>query len=111
MLKAPDDLIPTDLPEQKDIQGKGGGSDVAVPENESAEQAGMRGVRGIVEIAIAVHEEQEHVSVPQISAGWNLLGAVLAVLVTERQVPRGVQGHEVEHPRGELVVMDSRVPR
>src|SRR5581483_5884672 len=102
VLKAPDDVIATDQSKQEHIQGEGGGTDIAVPENESAEQTGMRAVRGIVEIAVAVHEEQEHVSVSQVGAGRNLLGAELAVLVSEREVPGRVLGHEVKHPAREL---------
>ena len=90
VLKAPDDVIPADHAEEEHIQGEGGGSDVAVPEDEPAEQAGMRGVGGIVEIAVAVHEEQEHVSVSQVGAGRNPFSAKHAVLVAERQVPRRV---------------------
>jgi hypothetical protein len=61
-------------------------------------RTGMPAVRGIVEIAVAVHAEQKHVSVSQVGAGRNLLGAELAVLVSERQVPCRMLGHEVEHP-------------
>ena len=111
VLKAPDDVISAHQSEQEHIQGEGGGTDIAVPENESAEQTGVRAVRGIVEIAVAVHEEQKHVSVSQVGAGRNLLGAELAVLVSERQVPGRMLGHEVEHPAGELVVMDACVAR
>ena len=111
MLKAPDDVISADHPEQEHIQREGGGTDITVPENESAEQAGVRAVRGIVEIAVAVHEEQKHVSVSQVGAGRNPFGAELAVLVSERQVPGRMLGHEVEHPAGQLVVMDTCVPR
>src|SRR4051794_16558937 len=71
----------------------------------------MRAVRGVVEIAVAVHEEQEHVSVSQVGAGRYLLGAELAVLVSERQVPGRGLGHEVEHPAGELVVVDTCITR
>src|SRR4029079_12667958 len=111
VLKSPDDVIATDQSKQEHIQGESGGTDIAVPKNESAEQTGVRAVRGIVEIAVAVHEEQEHVSVSQVGAGRNLRGAELAVLVSERQVPGRVLGHEVEHPAGELVVMDTCVAR
>ncbi len=71
----------------------------------------MRAVCGIVEIAVAVHEEQKHVSVSQVGAGRNAFGAEFAVLVSERQVPGRVRGHEVEHPAGQLVVMDACVAR
>ena len=71
----------------------------------------MGGVRGIVEITVAVHEEQKHVSVSQVGAGRDPFGAVYAVLVAERQGPRGVCGHEVQHPGGQLVVMDARITR
>jgi hypothetical protein len=56
VLKTPDHVIRADGAKQEEIQGQGGGSDIAVPENEPAEQAGMRGVRGIIEVTIAVHE-------------------------------------------------------
>ena len=65
----------------------------------------------VVEIAVAVHEEQEHVSVSQVGAGRNPFGTEDAVLVAERQVPGRVQGHEVEHPGGQLVVVDACVAR
>src|SRR5207344_1836821 len=100
-----------DHPKQEHVEREGGSTDITVPENESAEQTGVRAVRGIIEIAIAVHEEQKHVSVSQVGAGRNLLGAELAVLVSERQVPGRMLGHEVEHPAGELVVMDACVSR
>ena len=104
-------MISAHRAEQKHIQGEGGGTDIAVPENESAEQTGMRAVRGIVEIAVAVHEEQEHVSVSQVGAGRYFVGAKLPILVPERQGPGRVQGHEVEHPAGELVVVNARITR
>src|SRR4051812_34038411 len=84
VLKSPNQMVSTDHPKQEHVERKGGGTDITVPENESAEQTGVRAVRGIVEIAIAVHEEQKHVSVSQVGAGRNLLGAELAVLVSER---------------------------
>jgi len=65
-------------------EGQGGGADVAVSEHEPTKQSGVRSVGGVVEIAIAVHEEQEHVSVSQIGAGRNPFSAVVAVLVSER---------------------------
>jgi hypothetical protein len=71
----------------------------------------MGGVGGIIEVAVAVHEEQEHVSISQIGAGRNPFGTVHAVLVAERQGPRGVCGHEVQHPGGQLVVVDARITR
>src|SRR6185503_10999474 len=80
-------------------------------EYEAAEQPGVRTVGGIVEIAVAVNEEQEHVSVSQIGAGRNPFGTHDAVLVAERQVPGRMLGHEVEHATGQLVVVDPRVPR
>ena len=43
VLKAPDDVISTNLPKEKHIKSKGGGTDVTVPENESAELTGVRG--------------------------------------------------------------------
>ena len=84
VVKAPDDVIPAHGAEQEHIQGQGGGTDVAVPEDEPAEQAGVRRVGGVVEIAVAVHEEQKHVSVSQIGAGRNAFGTEDAVLVSER---------------------------
>src|SRR5688572_4994034 len=111
MLKAPDDVIPAHSPKQEHIEGEGGGTDIAVPENESAEQAGMGAVRGIVEAAVAVHEEQEHVSISQVGAGRDFLGAELAVLVSEREVPRRMLDHEVEHPGGQLVMVDACIAR
>jgi hypothetical protein len=84
---------------------------VTVPENESAEQAGVSAVCGIVEIAVAVHEEQKHVPVSQVGAGRDAFGTEFAVLVSERQMPGRVRGREVEHPAGQLVVMDACVAR
>ena len=111
VLKAPDDVIAAHGAEQEHIQGEGGGTDVAVPEDEPAEQASVRRVGRVVEITVAVHEEQEHVSISQVGAGRNPFSAEHAVLVAERQVPGGVLGHEVEHPAGQLVVVDACVPR
>ena len=54
VLEAPDDVIAAYRAEQKHIQGEGGGTDVTVPKNESAEQASMRRVGRVVEIAVAV---------------------------------------------------------
>jgi hypothetical protein len=71
----------------------------------------VRSVGGILEITVAVDKKQKHVSISQIGAGRNQLGAIHAVLITERQVPRRVVGHEIEHPGRELVVVDPRVPR
>ena len=68
-------------------------------------------VGGIVEIAIAVHEEQKHVSVSQVGTGRHAFGAKLAVLVSEREVPRRVLDHEIEHPGGQLVVMNACIAR
>ena len=51
---------------------------------EAAEQPGMGAVRGVVEIAVAVHKEQKHVSVSQVGAGRNPFSAEDAVLVAER---------------------------
>ena len=76
MLKAPDDVIPAYHTEQEHIEGEGGGTDITVPENESAEQTGAGAVRGIVEIAVAIHEEQKHVSVSQIGAGRHAFAEV-----------------------------------
>ena len=111
VLKSPDDVIAADHAEQEHIQGEGGGSHIAVPEDEPAEQARLGAVRRIVEVTIAVHEEQEHVSISQVGAGRNPFSAEFAVLVAERQVPGGVGGHEVEHPAGQLVVVDACVAR
>ena len=111
MAKAPDDVIAAHSAEQEYIQGQSGGTDVAVPEHETAEQSSLRTVGGIVEISIAVHEEEEHVSIPQVGTGRNPFSTHDAVLVTERQVPGRVLGHEVEHAVGQLVMVDSRVPR
>ena len=63
-----------------------------------------------VEVTIAVHEEQEHVSVSQVGAGRYPFSAIDAVLVSERQLPRRVIAHEVEHSCCQLVMVDSRVP-
>ena len=68
-------------------------------------------VGGVVEISVAVHEEQEHVSISQVGAGRNPFGTEHAVLVTERQMPGRMLGHEVEHAVGQLVVVDPCVPR
>ena len=111
MLKAPDDVIPAHHTKQEHIEGEGGGTAIAVPENESAQQTGMGAVRGIVEVSVAVHEEQEHVSISQVGAGWYFLGAELAVLVSEWQVPCRVLDHEVEHPAGQLVMVDACIAR
>ena len=111
VLKAPDDVIATNGPKQKHIQGEGGGTHVTVPQDKPAEQARMGAVCGIVEIAVAVHEEQKHVSVPQIGAARNPFSAEFAVLVPEREVPGWMVTHEVEHPTGQLVVMDSCISR
>ena len=111
VLKSPDQMVQAHGPEHKQIQGEGGGADIAVPQNEAAKQSSVGAVRGIVESAVAVHDEQKHVSVSQVGAGWNWFGAVLAVLVAEREVPGRMRGHEVEHPPGELGVVDACVPR
>src|SRR2546430_15365175 len=111
VLKTPDEMIPAHRTKQEYIEGEGGGTHIAVPKNESAEQPGMGAVCGIVEIAVAVHDEQKQVSVPQVGAGWNQLGATHAVLVSERQVPGRVLGHEGEHAAGQLVVLDACISR
>jgi hypothetical protein len=95
---------------QKQIQGEGGGPDIAVAQDEPAEQPGVGAIGGIVEAAIAIDEKQKHVSVSQVGAGRYPFSAVFAVLIRERQVPGGMLGLEVEHPTGQLVVMDARVP-
>jgi hypothetical protein len=56
VLKTPEDVIRAACAIQKQIQGQGGGSNIAVPEYEPAEQAGMGGVGRIVEIAVLIHE-------------------------------------------------------
>jgi hypothetical protein len=70
----------------------------------------VRSIGGIVETSIAVHEEQEHVSVSQVGAGRYPFSAIDAVLVSERQLPSRVIAHEVEHSCCQLVMVDSRVP-
>ncbi len=57
MLEAPDDVVPAHDAEQEHIESQSGGTHVTVPEDEPAEQASMGIVRGIVEIAVSVHEE------------------------------------------------------
>ena len=109
--KAPDHVIRAHGAKQEEIQGQGGGADVAVPKDEPAKHASVRSVGGIIETSIAVHKKQKHVSVSQIGAGRNPFSAMDAVLVSERQLPRRVIGLEVEHSRCQLVVVDSRVPR
>jgi hypothetical protein len=94
----------------RNIQGKGG-PNVAVPENEPAEQPSVRRIGGIFEISVTVHEEQEHVSVSQVGAGRNPFGTEFAVLVPERQMPCRMVAHEVDNPAGQLVVMDTRIAR
>src|SRR5262245_55721174 len=111
MLESPDKMVAAHCAQQEHIQGEGGGTYITVPENESAEQTGVGAVRGIVEVAVAVHDKQKHVSISQVGAGWNFLGAELAVLVTERQVPRRVLDHQIQHPGGQLVMMDACIPR
>src|SRR4051794_29987478 len=111
MLKAPDDVIAAHRAEQEHIQGEGGSTHITVPENESAEQTSVGAVRGVVEIAVAVHEEQEHVSVSQVGAGGNLHSAELAVLVPEWQMPRRMLGHEGQHPGSQLVMLDACIAR
>jgi hypothetical protein len=111
VLKAPDDVIRAHRAKQEDIQGQGGGTDITVPEHEAAEQPGMGAVRRIVEVTVSVHQEQEHVSVSQVGAGRHACGAILTVLVSERQLPGRMLDHQVEHPAGELVVVDACVAR
>jgi hypothetical protein len=50
VVKAPDNVVCANRAEQKHIQGEGGGTDVAVPENESAEQTSLRRIGRIIEI-------------------------------------------------------------
>src|SRR5947208_15201989 len=104
-------MVSAHCPKQEQIQVEGGGTDITVPQDESAEQASLSAVCGIVEIAVAVHEEQKHVSVSQVGAGRDAFGTEFAVLVSERQVPGRMRGREVEHPASELVVMDTCVAR
>ena len=111
VLKPPDDVIAADDAEQEHIQGEGGGSHITVPEDEPAEQARLGTIRGVIKVTIAVHEEQEHVSISQVGAGRNPFGAEYTVLVAERQLPTRVYGHQVEHPASQLVVMDPCVAR
>jgi hypothetical protein len=99
-----------DCAKQKQIQGEGGGTDVTVPQDEPAKQAGIGATSGMVEGAVAVDEEEKHIPISQVGAGRHAFGAVFTVLVCEREVPGRVLGHEVEHPAGQLVVMDARVP-
>ena len=84
VLKSPNQMIQANSPKQKQIQGEGGGTDVTVSQDEPAEQAGISAIGGIVERAIAVDEEQKHVSVSQVGAGRYAFSAVFAVLVSER---------------------------
>src|SRR4029450_8311385 len=95
---------------QEQVQGQGGGADVAVPKDEPAKHASLRSIGGILEVPIAIHEKEEHVSISQVGAGRYPFSAVDAVLVSEWQVPSGVIGHEVEHPACQLVMVDPRVP-
>src|SRR5207248_8892290 len=82
--ETPDQMVRADRAEQEQIQGESGGTNVTVPQNESAEQAGISAIRGIVESSVAVDEEQKHISVSQVGAGRNAFGAIFAVLVAER---------------------------
>ena len=93
------------------IAAQGGGADIAVPEHEPAEQSSLRCVGRVVEIAVAVHEEQEHVSVSQIGAGRHAFGTIDAVLVSERKMPGRMLVHETQHAAGQLVVVDARITR
>ena len=68
MFKPPDDVIATHHPEEKEIQGEGGGTHITVAEDESSEQSGLGAICGIVEVAIAIDHEDEHVSISQIGA-------------------------------------------
>src|SRR5713101_7461244 len=58
----------------------------------------------------AAHE-QEHISVSQVGAGRNPFSTKRAVLIAERQVPGRVLDHQVEHARGQLVVVNAGIPR
>src|SRR5262249_47219108 len=71
MLESPDDVVPANYSVQEHVKGQGGGSDVAVPEDEPAEQSSMRTIGGVLEITVAVYQEQEHVSISKVGAGWN----------------------------------------
>jgi hypothetical protein len=57
VLKPPNDVISANHAVEEYVQGQGGGTDITVPENESAEQTAVGAVRGIVEIAVSVHED------------------------------------------------------
>jgi len=63
VLKPPDDGVPAHRSIQEHIEGEGGGTHIAVPENESAEQPGMGAVCGIIEVSVAVRDEQKQVSI------------------------------------------------
>jgi hypothetical protein len=110
VLIAPDDVVAADRAVQKHIQGQGGGADVAVPEDEPAEQSRMRYVGGASRSRFPSMRKQEQNAIAQIGAGRHQLGAIYAVLVRERERPRRVLGHEIEHTRGQLVMVDSCVP-
>ena len=62
----------------------------------------MRRVGGVLEIAVAVNEEQEHVLISQIGAERDPSSAEDAVQVAERQRPGRMLRDEVEHPRGQV---------
>jgi hypothetical protein len=79
---------------QEQIKGQGGGADVAVPKDEPAKHASVRSIGGIVEVPIAIHEKEEHVSISQVGAGRYPFSAIDAVLISERQVPCRVIGHQ-----------------
>src|SRR5688572_31302517 len=53
---------------EEQIQGQGGGADVAVPKDEPAKHASVRRIGGIVEVPIAIHQKEEHVSISQVGA-------------------------------------------
>src|SRR2546427_5613925 len=48
VLKTPNHVIRATCAKQEEIQGEGGGPDITVPQDESAEQTGAGAVRGIV---------------------------------------------------------------
>jgi len=72
----------------------GGGPDVTVPEHESAEHTGVRAVRGSSRSRLPATRNR-NISVSEVAR--RLLGADLAVLVAELQMPRRMRGHKGQH--------------
>ena len=56
-------MIRADRAEEEQIERQRCGADVAVAEDESAEQPAVGSIRGVLERAIAVDEEQEQVAI------------------------------------------------